>query len=101
MGSGTKDKTFARLTGSIIEDRQSRKGLFSTQSQFTIEPDNYLEQIHQVENEILKSQMRKEEYENEYSKIPESYAKSYAQKERKKFLLEQIEKLALFLFQIL
>lgn len=63
-------------------------------SQSFISPLNSFEQIHQVEQELLKYQMQKEEYENEYNKIPESYRRSFAQRKRKEFLSEEIDRLA-------
>ena len=67
--------------------------MFSAQSQSFIAPSNLFEQINQVQNELVKLQIKREEYENEYTKIPESYRKSFAQRDRKNFLQEEIEKL--------
>ena len=56
--------------------------------------ENAVEHIKQVELMLVKSQMQKQDYENEYNKIPESHRRSFQQRERKEFLKSQIDKLA-------
>ena len=80
-----------------LSNRQSRKDLFHTQSQSFIAPStsgSTFEQLQTIENELLKSQMQKEEYENELNKIPNSFRRAFAQRDRKKFLEESIESLS-------
>ena len=52
------------------------------------------ESIRETEQMVLKFQIQKKDFENEYNKIPESHRRSFLQKDRKDFLSTQIDKLA-------
>ena len=43
---------------------------------------------------LLKLHIQRQDYENEYNKIPESHRRSFQQRERKEFLNAQIDKLS-------
>lgn len=91
MGSDTKDRAFARLSGHALN--QKRLSLVPTQTMSIINTGDSHEKLHQIEHDIAKNQMQKEEYENELNKIPSAHRRAFAFRDRKNFLTSEIEKL--------
>ncbi|CAI2386739.1 unnamed protein product [Moneuplotes crassus] len=91
VNSGSKDRTFARLTGNANELTPTRNTLSTLTRSFVHSTHQKEDSLKEIQENLLKFQIEKQQLENEFNRIPQSYKRSFAQREKRDILENKIE----------